>query len=544
MLPGGSTVRGAIEKGELVPVFQPFVNLRTGLVTGFEVLARWDHPRHGLILPANFISLAEQQGLIESLTEKVLRAAFTAASKAVPTLMLNVNISPLQLRSRALPVRLRALCSETGWLPEQVTIEITESAIIDNIDMASRVADDLKSMGCRLSLDDFGTGYSSLLHLQALPFDELKVDRSFIRDMVRSRESRKIVGAVLELAHNLGLQTVGEGVETEEQCELLFRLGCQRGQGWLYGMPQPFGEGSKATLCPARMECARMQCRAALQQPTAVQAASDLAAQLKALYDGAPVGLCLLDKEMRYVSINRFLADINGVPIHEHLGRTPQDVIPDIFPAIEPHIRAALAGGEPTHFELTRTGPGDGTVRTASLNYAPVYDETAEVIGVSVAAVDVTERVRAEQALRARVEHYKKFMEQSPFVPWLADEAMNVLEVSAKWCAITGMTEEQSLGMGWLQAVHPDDVASQTARLFCCLESGEAFDIQYRVRSQGREWRWVRSKGWPLFGSKGEIIGWCGYLVDVEEQKLETERMVASLREAESLTAAGGFAVQ
>jgi EAL domain-containing protein (putative c-di-GMP-specific phosphodiesterase class I) len=168
MLVSGLSVRSAIENDQLVPVFQPIVELRTGRITGFEVLTRWKHSKRGLVLPENFIHMAERQGLMDALTEKVLRTAFVVAHAATPRLMLNVNISPLQLRSRSLPARMQNLCRAAGWPIEQVTIEITESAIIDHIDTVSRVAADLKSMGFRLALDDFGTGYSSLVHLQAL----------------------------------------------------------------------------------------------------------------------------------------------------------------------------------------------------------------------------------------------------------------------------------------------------------------------------------------------------------------------------------------
>ncbi|HEY3705014.1 MAG TPA: EAL domain-containing protein [Terracidiphilus sp.] len=278
-------VRTAVENDQIVPVFQPIVSLETGLVSGFEVLTRWKHPRQGLILPTNFIELAEQQGLIDLLTDKILHTAFIVARAAAPDSMLSVNISPIQLRNRLLPGRVRALCRETRWPVEQLTIEITETAIIDNLDMASRVAADLKSMGCRLAVDDFGTGYSSLLHLQSLPFDELKVDREFVREMPHKRESRKIVGAVLDLARSLDLLTVAEGVENEEQCEMLFRLGCQFGQGWLYGKAMPAIQLPRFTQCPTLCNCATFRARDVEQEEHIELAVSTPAAQLKAVYD-------------------------------------------------------------------------------------------------------------------------------------------------------------------------------------------------------------------------------------------------------------------
>ncbi|HEY2857786.1 MAG TPA: EAL domain-containing protein [Terracidiphilus sp.] len=544
MLPSGPAVRSAIENDRLIPVFQPIVNLRSGFVSGFEVLTRWNHPQEGLILPGNFIRLAEELGLIDRLTENVLRRAFTAAVKTIPQRMLNINISPLQLRNRALPAWLRSLCSETGWPLQQLTIEITESAIIDNQEMASRVTSDLKSMGCRLSLDDFGTGYSSLLHLQMMPFDDLKIDRSFVSKMTERRESRKIVGAVIELAHNLGLTPVAEGVETEAQCELLYRLDCHSGQGWLYGRPKPALEIDNCTECRRKGLCEASKSRYVQPGPTLGPATADQAAQLKALYNGAPVGLCLLDTQMRYVSINRQLAEINGHSEKTHLGRTPQEIVPDIFAKIEPHIRGALAGQAPSHFELTRTNPADGIARTLSLNYAPVFDETAEVIGVSVAVVDLTQRMQAEDALRLRVEQYGKFLEQSLFSPWLADKDLNLREVSPRWMMLTGMTEEESRGMGWLRAVHPEDIATRVEAIFRSLQTRESFEVQFRMKSWCGEWRWVRTKGWAVFGPAGELTGWSGYLVDLEELRSESDRALVSLKTADYLRAGTEFPYQ
>lgn len=443
-----------------------------------------------------------------------------------------------------MPARLRALCRETGWPLHQLTVEITETAIIDNQRMAARIAADLKSMGCRLSLDDFGTGYSSLLHLQALPFDELKIDRSFVGSMTERRESRKIVGAVLELAHNIGLSPVAEGVETEEQCELLYRLGCQLGQGWLYGRPVPAPQAENCSECGRKGRCDASKSRYVQPHPAPSVSASDQAAQLMALYKGAPVGLCLLDKQMRYVSINGYLADLNGFPEKSHLGRTPLEMIPDIFSKAEPHIRDALAGEPPSNFELTRTSPVDGVARTLSMNYAPVYDETAEVTGVSVAVVDLTERVQAERVLRDRAEQYGKLLEQCFLAPWIADKDLNMQEVSPKWLMMTGLTEEQSRGMGWLQALHPEDVGSRVEAIFSSLQTLDSFDVQFRLRSWRGDWRWVQAKGWPVFAASGELTGWCGYTVDVEELKSESERTLVSLKAGDQLRSSSEFSLQ
>ncbi|HEX4007641.1 MAG TPA: EAL domain-containing protein [Acidobacteriaceae bacterium] len=237
MLVNLAEVRHAVESDAIVPCFQPVVDLRTVRLTGFEVLTRWRHPALGLILPENFIQITEELGIIGILTRQILRKAFRSASVLPSHLTLAVNVSPIQLRFRSLPTQIGEAAEQAGLPLNRLTIEITESAILDNEALAVEIAQELKSMGCHLALDDFGTGYASLRHLLALPFDQIKVDRSFVHMMTVRPESRKIVAAVVAMGHSLGLVTLAEGVETREQEAMLLQIGCSLGQGWLYGRP-------------------------------------------------------------------------------------------------------------------------------------------------------------------------------------------------------------------------------------------------------------------------------------------------------------------
>ncbi len=321
-------VRSALEKEELEPCFQPVVELSTGRLAGFEVLARWHHPALGLILPPNFISLAEEYGLIGELMHQIVRKAFKSAKDLPEPLVLAINVSPTQLRDLSIPSQIRRAAEKGGFPLERLAIEITENALVDNMAQAQKIIGDLKAMGCKIALDDFGTGYSSLRHLQALPFDEIKVDGSFVRSMTNTRESRKIVAAILGLGHSLGLVTVAECVETEEQADMLLCLGCEIGQGWLYGRP------ATADQLPKIVAAAPQRLSPRLLRPGDRGIVSSLEAlpvqrlaQLHAIYDGAPVGLCFLDRKFRYVSLNRRLADMNGSTIEAHLGRTVQELV-------------------------------------------------------------------------------------------------------------------------------------------------------------------------------------------------------------------------
>ena len=195
--------------------------------------------RNGAIPPAEFIPLAEDSGLIGPMTVSLLRQACRAAAAWPSDVTLACNLSPLQLRDPGLPAMVAGVLAETGFAAARLELEVTESALVGDLALARRLLEEIRALGVKLALDDFGTGYSSLRHLQLLPFDKLKIDQSFVGAMASDRESAKIVSAVVGLGHSLGLLTVAEGVETEEVAALLRELGCDVGQGWLFGRPVP-----------------------------------------------------------------------------------------------------------------------------------------------------------------------------------------------------------------------------------------------------------------------------------------------------------------
>jgi EAL domain-containing protein (putative c-di-GMP-specific phosphodiesterase class I) len=230
-------IHRAIESGEFIPNFQPLVDLRSGRLEGFEILARWQHPFLGLLMPSDFVPIVERYSLAIELTSCILEQAFAAIQSLPAHLGLSINAAPQQFRDINLSQVISHLATQANFDLRRLTVELTESALVDDLPLAGSIAEDLKALGVRLALDDFGTGYSSLLHLQALPFDEIKIDRSFICSMVESLQSRKIVAAVVGLGHSLGLRTVAEGIEHIEQSKILAAQGCDIGQGYLFGKP-------------------------------------------------------------------------------------------------------------------------------------------------------------------------------------------------------------------------------------------------------------------------------------------------------------------
>ncbi len=527
-------LRRALDADEIVPYFQPQVELRTGLLTGFEALARWRHAAHGSIAPDVFIPLAEDIGVISTLTRNLLHKVFVSApaSSNSEDISISFNISALQFHDRSLPDQILSAAQDTGFSLSRLVLEITESALIDNMDQALSIAQQLKTLGVRLALDDFGTGYSSLRHLQSLPFDELKVDASFIREMSDTRESRKIVAAVIGLGHSLGLTTVAEGVETKAQADMLLRLGCDRGQGWLYGPPIPACDlPSVLSVWPLALT-AGPESSGDDRLPSLEALPAQRLAQLQAIYDGAPVGLCFVDRNLRYISINQRLAEINGAPVADHLGRPIQEMIPELFPTLEPYIRSALRGESFNDLEISSPRPNaDGHPRTFLVSYQPVRDEADEVIGISIAVINITKRKLAEEALRESEDHYRHSVQLSPQVPWTSDPQGMILEAGPLWQTATGLTSEQTHGDGWIKGLHPDDVVPTLHRWNASLRSGRSLDIEFRIGHGDGVWRWVRSHAAARRDSSGGIIRWYGNLEDIDDRKKAEE----ALRESEAL---------
>jgi diguanylate cyclase (GGDEF)-like protein len=234
-------LRKAITSGEFEVHYQPLLDLTANVVTGCEALLRWRHPDRGMISPADFIPVAEETGLIEEIGEWVLKQACAEAASWPGRLRVAVNVSPVQFRSKTLALKVAAALAESGLTPERLELEITETVLIRDDEEALTILQQLRALGVRIALDDFGTGYSSLSYLHRFPFDKIKIDRSFIKDIGEPDDSSPIVQAVVTMAAARYMVTTAEGVETENQREILRRLGCTQMQGYLFSpaIPSP-----------------------------------------------------------------------------------------------------------------------------------------------------------------------------------------------------------------------------------------------------------------------------------------------------------------
>jgi len=237
-------LRKAIQRDEFENHYQPIVDLQTSSLVGFEALIRWNHPQLGLIYPGSFISIAEETGLIVPMTQLIAQRAcddlchWQDQLKDELKLTMNINLSSKHFLSPTLLEDIKEILNKTGMPPDQLKLEITETALMEDADETIRLVHRLKDLGLKLVIDDFGTGYSSLSYLQRLPIDTLKVDRSFVSRITSEPDgNRNIVEAIISLAHRLEMIVVAEGVETEEQFAILREMNCQFGQGYLFSKP-------------------------------------------------------------------------------------------------------------------------------------------------------------------------------------------------------------------------------------------------------------------------------------------------------------------
>ncbi|WP_128970587.1 bifunctional diguanylate cyclase/phosphodiesterase [Bradyrhizobium tropiciagri] len=234
-----SDLRTALAEGGFELHYQPLVDLRSDEVTGCEALLRWRHPVRGMISPAEFIPLAEETGLIEEIGQWVLRTACIEAAAWPAHVRLAVNVSPIQFKSETLALKVASALAESGLDPRRLELEITEAVLIADDDAALVTLGQLRALGVHIALDDFGTGYSSLQYLQRFPFDKIKIDRSFVKEVTRNSGSASIIRAVVSIAADRNMITTAEGVETDQQRDTVQMLGCTQMQGYLFSKPVP-----------------------------------------------------------------------------------------------------------------------------------------------------------------------------------------------------------------------------------------------------------------------------------------------------------------
>lgn len=379
--------RNAILLGEIWPAFQPLVELKSDAIVGFEVLARWTTHQHETVAPSVFIPLAENYGLIDQLTEKLVREACSQARTWPGEFILAINVSPGQFRDAKLADKIKEIVSSTGFAFERIHIEITEGALLEDDATVQANICSLKAAGMGIALDDFGTGFASLTRLHAFPFDKLKIDMTFVRDITSDSGSRKIVASVIALGQSLGMTVVAEGVETVQQAAMLRRLGCDVGQGWLFGKAVSAAEAHELIASHRQKPLVRNRSTAPSFQRVH---------ELETLYNAAPVGFCLLDTELVHISVNGRFAEMFSLAPEAMIGRTVSSFMPGAEASrVAVDLERVLRG----ETIIKQTYRPAGSKRRYLVVNQRVDDDDGRPVGISVMSIEVSTPTQVKHLL-------------------------------------------------------------------------------------------------------------------------------------------------
>jgi EAL domain-containing protein (putative c-di-GMP-specific phosphodiesterase class I) len=365
----------ALREKYIRPAFQPIVDLKTGRLTSFEVLARWDDPTYGAISPSMFIARLEEHGLIDILFDALLLEACSDAVGWPGEFKLAFNVSPIQLNGVSLPHRIAEASLNSGFPLDRVEVEVTESSLLSNPDRALETLQNLNELGVTIAVDDFGTGYSSLARLESFPFHKLKIDRQFVSCLDGVPSKRRIAAAIIGLGQSLGMIIVAEGVETSGEANVLTTLGCDLGQGWFYGKPQGAAHTSAVI---ERMSSCKSIVRSLDDSPF------QQFHQLNTLYKQAPVGIAFVDMEYRHVRSNDRFASLHGLSGAALEGLHVDDVIQGSELA---RVKKVLHEAALLDQPLTEIYYLNG--RCALVMCTRVVDTGNEVIGFSIVSLDM-----------------------------------------------------------------------------------------------------------------------------------------------------------
>lgn len=492
------SMRQALLTPAIWPAFQPLVDMQSGAIVGFEVLARWTDPETGPVPPSKFVPIAEANDLINTLTKKIVSEACRQAYLWPGNFVLAINISATQFRDPNLFAFIRATIEETGFPLHRIHIEITESVLLEDDETVRSTIALLKSAGMGLALDDFGTGFASLTRLHAFPFDKLKIDMSFVRSMQHDSDSRKIVASVIGLGQSLGMTVVAEGVETEEQAVILRRLGCDVGQGWLFGKPLDGAQTAQLLACREQQSLSQRGVSVSLFQRVH---------QLDALYKAAPIGLCFLDIELRPISVNNRFAEMFGLSPDDMVGRSIDSFMPGKETLrVTKDLQRVLTGETVVVDEYQ---PLDTQKAFLVINQR-VDDDGGEPIGISVTAIDVTDRKAIEIALRETEDHARQSIELSPNIPWASDAKGVINFIGPTLDGTTNSTVDRIAD--WYSRMHPDDRLRVRREWLAWIPSGKPFETMFRMRFHDESWRWMHSRAKPHRNAEGEIVKWYGVI--------------------------------
>ena len=431
-----SRLRAAVRDGRLDLHYQPVVDLSNGATTGVEALARWTDPELGVVPPDVFIPLAETTGLIVELGRWVLSRACRQAmvwseASGVP-LMMSVNVSPVQLREPSFVDDVRGALEDSGLPPERLVLEVTETAIVTDVPDAAATLHKVRDLGVHFALDDFGTGHSSLTLLRNLPLASVKIDRSLISKVTTGAQDAVLVQLVVDAAHTLGLRVCAEGVEHVDQAQQLVSLGCDTGQGWLFGRPAPATPDGG----PLANQDGRDWVGSTGTPPVALSGSEDL------------VVVTDRHRQVTYVSAS----------CRRILGRMPSEVMGR-------PLSELLGVGHDEGPVTLRVPHREGADRWLRGVVQPLYDGSGDVREILSVLTDVTATVLGDQALADSEELFRSAFSGAPIGIALSDFDGRLLRVNPALAQLLGRSVPELLDLSVADITHPDDRSGDVANL-------------------------------------------------------------------------------
>jgi diguanylate cyclase (GGDEF)-like protein/PAS domain S-box-containing protein len=417
-------LRQALARGELELRYQPIVALEHRRVSGLEVLMRWQHPTRGFVPPDIFIPLAEQLGLVQPLTEWLLRTAAAELARhleAAPHLRVNINLSARQATPELVGALLRQFADGGALTPARVTFEVTEGALLENVAPALEALSELKGKGCRIALDDFGTGFSSISYLEQFPIDAIKIDKGFIRRIGKSAESRKLVEAMLFMAGALELDCVAEGVEDVEELAFLAAKGCRHVQGFLFSRPLAAAELA-AFLDRFRFpEEALTEALWPKAKGLPRLLSDNQEEALKLFVKHVPLAVAMFDSDMRYLAASdRWIRDY-GIDARALIGRCHYDVLPETPQKWRDGHARVMASGLVERSAVDSYRHPSGRIDWLRWEVRPFHNSFGDVAGLIIFSEFITDRVEAETLRRNSEEKLADYLATASDWFWETD---------------------------------------------------------------------------------------------------------------------------
>ncbi|MBY0121205.1 EAL domain-containing protein [Bacillus sp. S/N-304-OC-R1] len=538
MLELEKNLRNAIERDELFIHYQPKLSLTSGGIVGIEALIRWNHPKKGVISPAEFIPLAEETGLINPIGEWVLRSAClqnkTWQESGLTPMIISVNLSVRQLYQPNFIEIVIGILQETKLAPEFLEFEITESMLMD-IEHGIKILKELKSIGVQLSLDDFGTGYSSLQHLKRLPINKLKIDQSFIRNCIEDTNDSAIVKTIIAMAHQLKLTVVAEGVESRDHLIFLQRNLCDEAQGYLFSKPIPpdkifrrFGEIEQIITkkgIPKELSNRKWS-------EEAIQLARQELVETVRQQQGMIFKFKKKDGKFIHTLCDGELLYRMGLLPEQIIDRELNDFLPaDIAKIKGQYYQSAWYGKDYVTYECKV----NNVECIVSLRPIQREGQVVEVIG---SCVDITEMKQFKEALIQSESNYRLIAENMTDLVTVCDVKGRITYASPSLQKVLGFLPKPEAPNQENSWVHPDDIPLIEQQFNQIVSTKTPSQIEFRVRHQNGQWLYVETQFNPVIGANGVIEHIIVFGRDISERKRIDEFMCKT----QTLSVAGHLA--